>query len=175
MFAIASRLIKEFEGLVLSPYFCTAKVVTIGYGDVIDQDEMYGVHRGVDIINLSEHFLMRNNNKTFSTNAELKRHYGEIITKDEASLRLEKEIRIFWQGFSKLLPHGLTDNQCAVLLSFVYNVGIQNFKNSTLLKLLREGEILKASKQFRRWIHADGRIDSGLMRRRKIEADIFLS
>jgi len=39
---IATDLIKKFEGLRLTPYYCSAGHKTIGYGHVIRQDEAIG-------------------------------------------------------------------------------------------------------------------------------------
>lgn len=67
----------------------------------------------------------------------------------------------------------LVQGQFDALASFVFNVGSDQFKRSTLLKLLNKGAYTKASEQFQLWTHAKGRVLSGLVARRSEEADMF--
>jgi len=56
----------------------------------------------------------------------------------------------------------------------VYNVGIANFKKSTLLKKLNKGDYEEASNQLLRWTRAGGKVLNGLVRRREAEKELFL-
>jgi lysozyme len=67
----------------------------------------------------------------------------------------------------------LTQNQIDAIASFVYNVGVENFRNSTLLKLINSGDMEGAAKQFIRWNRAGGKVYPGLTRRREAEAELF--
>ena len=69
-----------------------------------------------------------------------------------------------------------TEGQFDALVSFVFNLGIDRLKTSTLLKVIREGGSKNAIKrEFKRWVHAGGKQLKGLERRREWEAKRFLS
>lgn len=67
----------------------------------------------------------------------------------------------------------LNDNQRGALISFIYNVGISAFKNSTLLKLLNGGNYDSVPSQLMRWIYNDGKEMKGLVNRRKAEIELW--
>lgn len=67
----------------------------------------------------------------------------------------------------------LTQTGFDVLVSFVYNIGCDQFKRSTLLKLLNKGFIKEASEEFSRWVYARGKKLPGLVSRRADEARLF--
>ncbi|WP_435793068.1 glycoside hydrolase family protein [Escherichia coli] len=60
------------------------------------------------------------------------------------------------------------------LYSFVYNVGAGNFRTSTLLRKINQGDIKGACDQLRRWAYAGGKQWKGLMARREIEREVCL-
>ncbi len=60
------------------------------------------------------------------------------------------------------------------LYSFVYNVGAGNFRTSTLLRKINQGDINGACDQLRRWTYAGGKQWKGLMTRREIEREVCL-
>ena len=99
---------------------------------------------------------------------------GTKITSDEAEQFLEEDLKLFEDSINKLVSTKLTQNQFDALVSFVYNVGIGNFKKSTLLKLLNKGDMTGASKEFLKWDKANGAPLPGLTRRRKAERELFL-
>ena len=73
----------------------------------------------------------------------------------------------------------LTAAQEAAVVSFIYNVGWANFKNSTMCRLLKEGKrgaVIGA--EFRKWVYVtkDGKkvVSKGLANRRAKEARTFL-
>ena len=68
----------------------------------------------------------------------------------------------------------LTQNQFDALASFIFNVGLGNFENSTLVRRLKAGDIPGAASQFPRWVHGGGRILPGLVKRREAERQLFL-
>lgn len=59
------------------------------------------------------------------------------------------------------------------LVSFVFNVGVENFKRSTLLKKLNRGDIKGASEEFGRWVYSKKKKLPGLVARRAEEAQLF--
>lgn len=67
-----------------------------------------------------------------------------------------------------------TEGQFDALVSFVFNLGIDRLKTSTLLKVIRDGGSKNAIKrEFKRWVHAGGKQLKGLERRREWEAKRF--
>lgn len=69
----------------------------------------------------------------------------------------------------------LNQNQFDALVSFAYNVGETAFGNSTLLRLLNEGDYGNAANQFSRWVYSKGVVDEDLVARRQQEKTLFLT
>lgn len=68
----------------------------------------------------------------------------------------------------------VTDNQLLALSSFTYNIGEDAFANSTLLRLLNEGQFKSVvAQQFDRWVYAGGKVSAGLKKRRNAEKTLF--
>ena len=64
--------------------------------------------------------------------------------------------------------------QLDALVSFVFNLGIGRLKESTLLRVIREGGTKQQiRKEFRRWVYAGGKKLKGLEIRREWEAKRF--
>jgi len=63
----------------------------------------------------------------------------------------------------------LTQGQYDALVCFVFNIGAQAFRDSTLLSMLNEGNYVAAGCQFARWIRNAGKPMLGLVRRRHAE------
>lgn len=73
----------------------------------------------------------------------------------------------------------ITQNQYDALCSFIYNVGPNQFKRSTLLKKINQNDIAGAAQEFTKWsnIKKNGYLITlpGLKKRRQIEKELFLS
>ncbi len=102
-------------------------------------------------------------------------HEGLEITQEEADWRLKERIYRFCCDVDPLIIAPLTDNQFSAIISLVYNIGIEAFKNSTLLKKLNEFNFSGASDQFLVWNKSAGVVLNGLIRRRKEERRLFLT
>lgn len=64
--------------------------------------------------------------------------------------------------------------QLDALVSFVFNLGIGRLKESTLLKVIREGgSKADIKREFKRWVYAGGKRLKGLELRREWEAKRF--
>ena len=64
--------------------------------------------------------------------------------------------------------------QLDALVSFVFNLGIGRLKESTLLRVIREGgSKQQIRKEFKRWVYAGGKKLPGLVTRREWEAKRF--
>ncbi len=100
---------------------------------------------------------------------------GTKITTEEAEVFLEQDLKSFEDGVSQNVSIELTQNQFDALVCFVYNVGLGNFKKSTLLKKLNAGKLEDAAEEFLKWDKSKGKSLPGLTRRRKAERALFLS
>ena len=99
---------------------------------------------------------------------------GVTWTQDEADARLAKDVERFGDGVTAALGAApTTDRQRGALVSFTYNVGVQALRESTLLRLHKEGKYKEAALQFSRWNKAAGKVLLGLTRRRIAEADVY--
>ena len=104
---------------------------------------------------------------------------GMTITREEAIEFLKEDVStVMNQILSVLEGDGsiLTTNQFFALTSFVYNVGIGNFKKSTLLKMINSGhkdDLELIHKQFSRWVYANKKVLPGLVKRREAEFDLY--
>ena len=98
---------------------------------------------------------------------------GDKITQQQADAWLDEEVPEYFFGILSVTHVGLNPNQLAALTSLVYNIGLNAYKNSTLLKLLNEGKILEASNQFERWNKDNGQVVVGLTNRRADEKRVF--
>ena len=99
----------------------------------------------------------------------------DTITKEQAEALLEKDLAKFEEGVKKQVKVPLNENQLAALTSFAFNVGLGNFKTSTLLKQLNEGNYELAADQLLRWTKSAGKELAGLVRRRAAERALFLT
>lgn len=98
---------------------------------------------------------------------------GQTITKDEALALLMSDLSCLQKALSGLIHVDVTEGQFIALLSLVYNIGVGNFRKSTLLRELNAGRILHASEQFPHWIYVKKQPNKGLMKRRKKEREVF--
>ena len=75
---------------------------------------------------------------------------GKKITQNDAETLLKTDLKRFETAINNQLIVDLTQNQFDALVSFIYNIGINAFKNSTMLKYLNKGEFYAAAKEFER-------------------------
>jgi len=141
------ELIKEFEGLSLKPYICPSGHFTIGFGSTFYED----------------------GTKVQLTDKPISRARAEQLLINIVA-DFEKKLYPILNGIL------LNDNQFSALVSFTFNVGVANFKKSTLLKIIRENPNDKdITEQFLRWNKANKKALPGLTRRRQAEAKLYFS
>lgn len=99
--------------------------------------------------------------------------YNRRITEAEANMLLSKDIADSAKTVLRYCKTKLTKYQLDALSSFVMNVGPGNFQKSTLLKRLNENLMIGAAKEFEKWIYGNGKKLPGLVRRRKMERELF--
>ena len=99
---------------------------------------------------------------------------GMTITQAQADDMVQKRYDEFEASVKSALKVPLTPNQLGALTCFVYNVGVNAFNKSTLLKLINskaKPENIKV--QFLRWNKAGGKVVNGLTKRRQAELELF--
>ena len=98
---------------------------------------------------------------------------GDIIDPMKATELLSKDVKYAVDGVNNNVTSSITQNQFDALVIFTYNVGVSAFKNSTLLKMLKAGDVAGASLQFLRWDKVNGVSIPGLHTRRVAEQTLF--
>lgn len=100
---------------------------------------------------------------------------NSFITIQEADEYLHRDVAAIEMQLNKL---NLSLRQCQwdAIVSFVFNVGIGNFKASTLLAKIRinpdDNSIID---EFLRWGYANGKVMRGLQKRRLTEMKLYFS
>jgi lysozyme len=99
---------------------------------------------------------------------------GLTITPEYAQTLLKSDVQWAANAVNTLVHVPLSQPQFDALTSFVYNLGVRAFAQSTLLALINKGQLQQAADQFELWIHAGGQVLPGLVRRRAAEMQLFL-
>ncbi len=140
----AYKIIKEFEGLRLKPYLDSVGVATIGWGTT--------VYPNGKKVSLSD----------------------PQITESQAQSFLEDHVEMVVDKITPAIKEPCNDNQFCAFISFSYNVGVHAFTGSTLLRLFNAGNVMGAADEFPKWNKGGGKVLKGLVRRRKMERELFL-
>ena len=102
-------------------------------------------------------------------------HFPSSITKEEAEILLKNDLVSREKSLNILIKVVITQNQFDALISLIYNIGIENFKQSTLLKFINDKLFDKIPDQFRRWKYINKVISKGLLNRREEEIKLWLA
>lgn len=104
--------------------------------------------------------------------------HGMTVTEREASRLLSEDIQPIESLIRATVRAPLNQNEHDALVSLIFNIGEENFKRSTVLAKLNDGDKLGAAEAFERWSRAriDGKLVKldGLVRRRAAEKSLFL-
>lgn len=100
---------------------------------------------------------------------------GMTITARGADMLLKQDLAWVETSVNKHVKVALTQPQYDALCSFVYNLGATNFRRSTLLKRLNEGNFAAAADEFPRWNKQGKKVLRGLTHRRAAERELFIS
>ncbi len=139
----AAKLITGEEGERLTVYKDTGGAWTIGRGHLVKAGEPYYP-------------------------------YGTIrtITKEQSDALFSHDMQEA-QNAVALVKVPLNANERAALLSLAFNIGITQFRGSTLLKVLNAGDRIAAADQFAKWRMDNNVVVPGLVARRAREAALF--
>lgn len=97
---------------------------------------------------------------------------GQTFTDEQCLETLVKDITKHDKQLMGVVRVKMNDYQHAAFLSFVFNVGIVKFSNSTMLGKLNAGNYAGACSEYIRWVYAGKKKLKGLERRREIETQM---
>ena len=98
---------------------------------------------------------------------------GDVRTKVQCTDYLMHEVEIKATAVEKLVKVPLTQSMFDALVSFAYNVGTGALAESTLLRMLNNGNYEAAGQQLLVWNKGGNRVLPGLVRRRDAEMALF--
>ena len=101
-------------------------------------------------------------------------YQGQVITAAEAESILLKDLVQYEAAVANNVNVKLNDNQFAALVSFTFNVGINAFKKSKLLKKLNNGNFDAVPAELMKWNKAGGKKLQGLVNRRRAEGYLWM-
>lgn len=158
-------LMHRFEGCRNKPYLCPAHIWTVGFGEVLYQEQ----------IKLP---MVRKEGYTGLIRKEypLKPEDNRVWSQDEIDALFAKSVERFERGVLRLVP-GVNGNQGAfdALVSFAFNAGLGNLQNSTIRAKANRGDWEGAANAFMAWVKGGGKVLPGLVKRREAEKALFLS
>lgn len=99
---------------------------------------------------------------------------GMTITEDVAEALLRYDVDWAEEAVRKHVRRELNQSQFDALVSFTFNLGETNFRNSTLLKRVNRGQDNLVPKELTKWVYRKGSTLKGLARRRIKEAELYL-
>ena len=145
--ALASTgvIVSEHEGLVLGTYVDPVGIVTSCYGNT-----------GRD----SQGNILR---------------LGVKYSEEECLTQLADDLVEFNTAVKKSVKVIISDEELAAYTSFAYNVGMGNFRSSTLLKKLNADDREGACNELPKWKYSKGKELKGLVVRREKEKELCLS
>lgn len=98
---------------------------------------------------------------------------GMTITEPQAEALLRQDLVRFERAVNEVAPNA-TQGQFDAMVSLAFNVGVDAFRRSTLLKRHLAGDTSGAAAAFGSWIFAGGKRLAGLVNRRADEAALYL-
>lgn len=102
-------------------------------------------------------------------------NYGQPISREQAEVLLLHDI-INIEKQIDALKLCLSIERYEAVVDFVYNLGIGNFKSSTLYKYMKKNpDDIRIKNEIQRWVYCNGRILEGLKKRRQWEAEHYFS
>lgn len=140
------ELIKQFEGLSLTPYVCAGGINTIGYGN------------------------------TYYTNGKKVTLKDKPLTLQQAEELLKFSLTTYEKAVDSFCRDDISQGNFDALVSFAYNLGTGALQKSTLIKKVNKNpKDVTIADEFMKWNKANGTVLKGLTRRRQAEANLYFS
>ena len=157
------------EGNIPYAYYCQANQKTIGIGMVIK----YLSKKQLALLDRIDFNEVNQIGKILPAIEDDNTVY--TISKDICELILKEKLVMFENAVNENISIELKPHEFDALISFAFNVGIHNFKKSTLLKKVNDNaSATEIMKWFYVWNKGGGEILPVLIGRRKREAKLFL-
>jgi GH24 family phage-related lysozyme (muramidase) len=103
--------------------------------------------------------------------------YKDGISEQEASALFQDDLQPFMDAVASSVNVGLKHNQFDALVILAFNIGIANFKSSSVLKLVNDPGAHTAytslEQAWMAWNKSQGRVNEGLKNRRHAEWKIY--
>ena len=96
-----------------------------------------------------------------------------IITMAQAEHVLERDMQLTADAVARLITVPLKPNQWIALVSFTFNLGPGALQRSALRAKVNRNEHGDVPREFLKWVYVRGQKCLGLIRRRRIEANIY--
>jgi len=101
---------------------------------------------------------------------------GMVINEREAEQYLVGDLLKFEHGVEDLLDGvPASFNEFSAMVALAYNIGLGNFRKSSVLKFHKQGKKILAANAFLLWIKVNGKPLTGLIRRRNAERSLYVS
>ena len=91
------------------------------------------------------------------------------VTRTQARALLVKDADTHWKAIRQYIKVPISQNEADAYTSLAYNIGVGNFRRSSLLKKLNRGDYTGACKAIKSWVYAGGKKLKGLVKRREAE------
>ncbi|MEL6359583.1 MAG: lysozyme [Pseudomonadota bacterium] len=133
--------------------------------------------KGYEGLRMSAHYTPNEEWTVGYGHTDSARH-GMSVTEVEAERLLRQDVQPIEKLLSDTVRAPLNQNEHDAIVSLIFNIGEVNWKRSTVLRKLNEGDKLAAARAMEMWTMArvNGELVSldGLVRRRAAEKSLFL-
>lgn len=141
-------MIAGFERFSPSPYADAAGDCRIGYGHLLHAGPCTGTeHTGLEA----------------------------TMTEERARQLLVQRVRVVEGSVNRVIPMTAAQHQFDAIVSFAVNVGATTFESSKIASLLSSSRTSDVATELLLWVNGDGMPIPALVRRRKAEAELFIS
>lgn len=100
-------------------------------------------------------------------------HPDDEIDKEQAEALLIEDLEEFEDYVNALVEIDLEQHEFDALVSWTFNLGPTNLRESTLLNRINYGPVSDVPFQIQRWTRAGGKVLQGLVKRRAAEAALW--
>jgi lysozyme len=158
-------LMHQYEGCRNKPYLCPAHIWTVGFGEVLYQEQIR-----LPVVRIKGYTGM------IRKEYPLKPEDNRVWTKTEIDELFSRSVERFERGVLRLVPT-VAGKQGAfdALVSISFNFGLGNLQRSTIRMKANRGDWEGAADAFRVWTKGGGKVLPGLVKRREAERALFLT
>lgn len=158
-------LMHQYEGCRNKPYLCPAHIWTVGFGEVLYQEQIR-----LPVVRIEGYTGM------IRKEYPLKPEDNRVWTKTEIDELFSRSVERFERGVLRLVP-AVAGKQGAfdALVSISFNFGLGNLQRSTIRMKANRGDWEGAADAFRVWTKGGGKVLPGLVKRREAERALFLT